>query len=85
MLNRSTLQLSELKNETRVLRATLIMLERVARSDFERLRHYLTGLDSRLQALETMVGPPVADGLSAEETPPPLGESRPPHRSQEQP
>lgn len=85
MLNRSTLQLSELKNETRVLRATLVMLERVARSDFERLRHYLTGLDSRLQALETMVRPQVAEGLSTAETPPPLGESHPPHESQGQP
>lgn len=52
MPHRTPLRVSELEDETRTLRATLVMLDRLARNDFERLRRYLEGLDRRLQALE---------------------------------
>lgn len=55
MPRRPPLQPGELENEARALRATLVMLEQLARSDFERLRHYLEGLDRRLQALEAQL------------------------------
>lgn len=82
MSNQSTLHLAELKNETRVLRATVIMLERVARSDFERLRHYLAGLDCRLRALEDIARSQTDNELSTAALP--VRETPPPHESQGQ-
>ncbi|MGH6949132.1 MAG: hypothetical protein ACREDZ_17540 [Kiloniellales bacterium] len=79
MSNQSTLHLADLKNETRVLRATVIMLERVARSDFERLRHYLTGLDSRLRALEGIARSELGSELSTLDATPTVRETHPPH------
>lgn len=52
MPHRTPLQVSEIEDETRALRATLVMLDQLARNDFERLRRYLEGLDRRLQGLE---------------------------------